>query len=310
VVAGQYAITVSASGFKEKKLENITVNGFQQLSLGQVSLEVGEGPSSIVTVTTEQQLVKESGVRYETIQAKQVAEMPSYGGNWSSLLKIIPGAVPTNSQAFNGREYGFYGYADFKVNGKAPTQTQVNLDGSGIVDRGSHGKVTVSPSLESIQEVAILTNNFQAEYGNRSGIVINVVTKSGTNQFHGVAFENLRNEALNANSWNNNYLGVRRSHYRFNYFGGNFNGPVKKNKLFFFYNIENFKQFVPASAALSRVPTAIERQGDFSKTVSGDGSRPTIYQPGSQFSGTPVPMPNNIVPPSLIGTWGKALMSV
>ena len=73
-------------------------------------------------------------------------------------------------------------------------------------------KVTVSPSLESIQEISILTNNFTAEYGNRSGAVINIVTKSGTNRFHGVAFESLRNEDLNANSWANNYTGLPRAY--------------------------------------------------------------------------------------------------
>ncbi len=310
VVPGQYTITITASGFKQKQLDNITLNAFQQIALGQINLEVGEGPSSIVTVTAEQQLVKESGVRYETIQSRQVAEMPLNGRNWATLLKVIPGAVPTNSSAINGREYGFYGYADYKINGKATTQTQVNLDGGSIVDHGSDAKVTVSPSLESIQEISILTNNFQAEYGNRGGAVINIVTKGGTNQFHGVAFENLRNEALNANSWNNNYLGVKRAPYRYNYFGGNINGPIKKNKLFFFYNFEKYKQFLPSSAAQSRVPTAAERNGDFSQTLNANGSRPIIYQPGSQYSGTPVPMPGNIVPASQILSWGKALMNV
>ncbi|MCC6368091.1 MAG: TonB-dependent receptor [Bryobacterales bacterium] len=310
VVPGRYTITITSSGFKQKQLDNITVNAFQQIALGQITLEVGEGPSSIVTVTAEQQLVKESGVRYDTIQSKQVSEMPLNGRNWATLLKVIPGAVPTNTSAINGREYGFYGYADYKINGKATTQTQVNLDGGSIVDHGSDAKVTVSPSLESIQEISILTNNFQAEYGNRGGAVINIVTKGGTNQFHGVAFENLRNEALNANSWNNNYLGVKRAPYRYNYFGGNVSGPIKKNRLFFFYNFEKYKQFLPSSAALSRVPTAAERNGDFSRTLNANGSRPVIYQPGSQYSGTPVPMPGNIVPASQIMSLGKALMNV
>lgn len=310
LVPGRYTITITTSGFKERQLDNITLNAFQQIALGQISLEVGEGPSSIVTVTAEQQLVKETGVRYETIQSKQVAEMPLNGRNWATLLKVIPGAVPTNTSAINGREYGFYGYADYKINGKNTSQTQVNLDGGSIVDHGSDAKVTVSPSLESIQEISILTNNFQAEYGNRGGAVINIVTKGGTNQFHGVAFENLRNEALNANTWSNNYLGVKRAPYRYNYFGGNINGPIKKNRLFFFYNFEKYKQFLPSSAAQSRVPTSAERNGDFSQTLNANGSRPTLYQAGSQYSGTPVPMPGNIVPASQVLTLGKALMNV
>ena len=130
--------------------------------------------------------------------------MPLQGRNWASLMKVVPGSTPTND-AINGREYSASGYADFRINGKNPNQTQVNLDGGSIVDHGNDAKTSVAPSLESIQEIAVLTNNFQAEYGNRGGTVINVVTKSGTNQVHGAFFDYVRNEALNAGSWEDNF---------------------------------------------------------------------------------------------------------
>src|SRR5439155_18583791 len=148
-------------------------------------LEVGVTAEAVtVTATAEQTLVKDSAVRFATVQAKQVSEMPLAGRNWINLLKVIPGATPTNTNALNGREYTATGYSDFKINGKSGSQTQVNLDGGSIVDQGSDAKTSVAPSLESIQEVSVLTNNFQAEYGTRGGTVINVVTKSGTNKFH------------------------------------------------------------------------------------------------------------------------------
>jgi hypothetical protein len=309
VTPGQYRITITAAGFKDKVLDNITVNAFQQISLGQIGLEIGQGVAS-VTVTAEQQIVKDSAVRYSTLQAKQVDEMPLFGRNWTGLLKAIPGANPTAKEAFNGREYGYYGYADFQINGKDNRQMSVNLDGGGIVDHGSDQKTTVAPSLESIQEVAVLANNFQAEYGTRAGAVINVVTKSGTNQFRGTAWNYLRNEALNANTWQNNFVGKPRSKYRYDYFGGNLGGPVKKNKVFFFYNYEYFKQNTPGATSFSRVPTALERAGDFSQTVAANGQRPVIYQPGSAFAGNATPFPNNIVPASMINPLGKALMSI
>ncbi|MGH8335301.1 MAG: carboxypeptidase regulatory-like domain-containing protein, partial [Gammaproteobacteria bacterium] len=180
VVPGGYTLTFEATGFREKKLDNLVINGFQELSLGQVQLAVGSGPVTQVTVSAEQQLVKDSGVRYETIQSQQVSEMPNNGRNWATLLKIIPGSNATTDSGINGREYGYYGYQDFSINGKSDNTTQINLDGGSIVDHGSDAKVTVSPSLESIQEISILTNNFTAEYGNRSGAVVNIVTKSGT----------------------------------------------------------------------------------------------------------------------------------
>ncbi len=207
VAVGSYTITVTRAGFRDKRLENISINAFQQLSLGAVVLEVGQGTATVVTVTAEQLLVKETPVRYETVLARQVASMPLQGRNWATLLKIIPGTNPTNSDAYNGREQGYYGYSDYQVNGKQSGQTQVNLDGGSIVDQGSDGKTTVAPSLESIEEVSVLTNNYQAEYGIRGGTVINVVTKSGSNDYHWTLFDYIRNEALNANSWENNYLG-------------------------------------------------------------------------------------------------------
>ncbi len=312
VVVGSYTVSVTQQGFKEKSVENVTVNAFQQVALGQITLEVG-GTTETVTVsaTTEQALVKDSAVRFATVQARQVAEMPLAGRNWINLLKAIPGATPTNTNALNGREYTSTGYADFKINGKAGNQTQVNLDGGSIVDQGSDAKTSVAPSLESIQEVSVLTNNFQAEYGNRGGTVINIVTKSGTNQFHSTIFDYIRNEALNANSWANNYVGTRRPRYRFNYFGANLGGPIKKNKLFFFYNFEKFKQDIPASLAFSRTPTDLERQGDFSQTVTNAaGQRPVIYQPGTALTGNPIPVPNNTLAPSQINPLGRALLAM
>jgi hypothetical protein len=310
IVPGTYTLTVISPGFREQKLDNIVINGFQELSLGEIALDVGAGPAAEITVTADQQLIKDSGERMGTIQADVVADMPNNGRNWMNLLGVVPGAIANDDTGISGREYGYYGYQDYTINGKAYQSTQINLDGGSIIDHGSDGKVTVSPSLESIQEISILTNNFTAEYGNRSGAVINVVTKSGSNSFHGVAFDNLRNEDLNANSWQNNYTGLPKSIYRYNYFGANLGGPVRRNRVFFFYNFEDFKQNVPGSIAQAQVPTALERQGNFSQTVNTLGQHPTIYEQGTQFNGAPVPLPGLIVPQSLINPLGQAVLNL
>lgn len=310
LVPSAYVITITAPGFKEKKLENLQLNAFQVMSLGRVQLDVGEGPSTVVNVTAEQQIVKDNAVRYETVQSKQVTDMPLNGRNWTTLLKIIPGSAPRNREAQVGREASYDGYADFRVNGKNANQTQVNLDGGSIVDHGNDAKTAVAPSLESIQELSVLTNNFQAEYGLRSGAVINVVTKSGTNQFHGTAWDYIRNEALNANTWSNNYFGLARQRYRYNYFGGNLGGPIRRDKLFFFYNYENLKQDTPTVTRQVRVPTLAERNGDFSQTFNADGTRPTIFLPGTQSSGNPQLVPNNIFPANLVSPLGRAILNL
>jgi len=311
VPTGTYSVTVSKERFKTKQFDDIVINSFQQVALGQVSLELSGGQTETVEVVAAGAVLEtESGVRSESIQANQVADMPLQGRNWVTLLKVIPGANPTNSSAFNGREYSATGYADFRINGKNGGQTQVNLDGGSLVDQGSDAKTTVAPSLESIQEITVLTNNFKAEYGNRGGAVINIVTKSGSNEFHGAAFDYMRNEKLNANSWENKFLGEERPRYRFNYVGANLGGPIKRDKLFFFYNFENFIQDVPGATVQGRVPTLLERQGDFSQTVDAQGRRPTIFFPGSQASGTPRQITDNRIPAELINPFGRALLNM
>jgi hypothetical protein len=311
LVASKYQITLSAAGFGTRVVNDLEINAFQNVSLGRVVMEVSQGPVTTIDVTAEiPLLVTENAVRNETIQAKQVTEMPLQGRNWSTLLKVIPGSSPRNVNAINGREAGYDGYGDFRVNGKSSASTQVNLDGGSNVDHGSDNKTTVTPSLESIQEVAVLTNNFQAEYGNRSGIVINIVTKSGTNALHGTAWDYLRNEALNATPWNQAFFGLQKPRYRYNYFGGNLGGPIKKDKLFFFFNHESLKQDTPTITAQVRVPTELERNGDFSQTVNPNGVRPTIYLPGTQASGNPQVVPNNIIPPSQLHPLGKAILNL
>jgi hypothetical protein len=310
VPPGIYTITISRDDFKARRFADITVNSFQQVALGEISLEIAIAPSDSVEVTAARPILDlNSGVRADTIQAEQVQNIPLQGRNWTTLLKVIPGANPTNRDAISGREYASNGYADFRINGKNPQQTQVNLDGGSLVDHGSDAKTTTAPSLESIDEVSILTNNFQAEYGTRGGTVINIVTKSGTNQVRGALFDYVRNEALNATAWADNFLGNPTPTYRYNYLGGNLGGPIVKNKLFFFYNVEDFKQDIPGATQQGRVPTALERQGDFSQTRNADGTRPVIYMPGTQFSGNPVPIPNNVIPPSLIHPLGRAILN-
>ncbi len=309
--ASKYELTFTAKGFQTKTIRDLELNALQTISLGRVMLELGTAPATTVEVSVEiPRILTENAVRGDTVQSKQVTEMPLQGRNWSTLLKIIPGSTPVNTNAINGREAGYDGYGDFRINGKASNQTQVNLDGGSNVDHGSDTKTTVTPSLESIQEVAVMTNNFQAEYGNRAGVVVNIVTKSGTNRFHGTAWNYLRNEVLNARPWVDGFFGRGKPRYRYNYFGGNLGGPIRKDKLFFFFNHESLKQDTPTLRNLIRIPTPLERQGDFSQTINASGTRPTIYLPGTQASGKPVLLPNNIMTPAMIHPTGKAIMNV
>ena len=123
------------------------MSAFQKVSLGQLTLEVVQGPAETVTVTTEQELVKDSGTRSSAIVSRQVADMPLQGRNWVTLLKVLPGANAVASTggsiAFNGREYTSTGYADFRINRKHPGDTQLTLTAA-AVDQGSDAKTTVT----------------------------------------------------------------------------------------------------------------------------------------------------------------------
>ncbi|MCC7175389.1 MAG: hypothetical protein IT159_09345 [Bryobacterales bacterium] len=256
------------------------------------------------------QLATESAVRDATIQSKQVTDMPVQGRNWVTMLRIIPGAMAANTQGVVGREAGYDGLVDFTVNGKTGSTAQMNLDGGTNIDHGADGKTTVTASLESIQEISVLANNFQAQYGTRQGVVINVTTKSGTNQWHGTAWDYLRNEALTANPASNNMQNIPRPRYRYNYFGGNLGGPIIKDRLFIFVNHETLRLNNTMNSTLSRVPTELERKGDFSQTLMANGQKPVIYSPGSQAAGSPQPIPGNILPDNLLSPVGKALANV
>jgi hypothetical protein len=321
VAVGHYTLTIKAPGFRDRQIDNLDVSAYQQVSLGKLTLEVGAGPVETVNVTATADLVKDTATRMNAIAAAQVTDMPLAGRNWVTLLKVVPGAnaiaSTNNSIAFNGREYTATGYADFRINGKPPGMTQVNLDGGSIVDQGSDAKTTVAPSAESIEEVSVLTNNFQAQYGYRGGNVINVITKSGTNHFHGTGFDDFRNEDLNANSWSNNCVAcgtaIPRPKYRYNYVGGNLGGPVKKNKIFFFVNYENFVQTTPTNTTQSRTPTDLERKGDFSQTINpSTGKQQVIYEPGTQLTNgaTGIPFPGNVIPAPMINPLGAAIMKI
>src|SRR5437773_1085877 len=167
--------------------------------------------------------------------------------------------------------------------------------------------IDITTEAPLIQTESVLTTNFQAEYGIRAGVVVNVVTRSGSNNWHATAWDYLRNEILNANSADSNFFGVPRPKYRYNYFGGNLGGPIKRDKLFFFFNQEQTKVFNPLTVEQARVPTALERVGDFSQTFNPDGTRPAIYMPGTQAAGSPVPVPGMKIPANLLSPLGLAI---
>ncbi|HWB82583.1 MAG TPA: TonB-dependent receptor [Bryobacteraceae bacterium] len=286
LIPGTYSIDVSAKGFQNKQLTNVTLVIDQRAG---VDVELGLGAvTEQVTVTGAPPLLQtqEASVG-AVVQAQTVQNLPLNGRYYTQLLQLVPGAAPaTQSQEFrnpnspelNGKERN--GTPAFAVNGNSGTFTMFLLDGVENSER-EFGGSSIPISIDAIQEVKMQTNNFSAEYG-RSNVQVAVVTKSGTDQFHGSLYEYLRNDALDATNWT--YSGAHQTSFlKRNQFGGTFGGPIKKDKLFFFFNYEGMRE-VFSSPKLTTVPSNDMRQGIFPSGV-------IIFDPLSQ-----APFPNNTIP--------------
>ena len=238
-----------------------------------------------MTVTSSgEQLQTESAERSSAITSDQVQNIPINGRSYLSLTRLAPGVVNTNDYKVAGHA----GLAGISVNGARNNQNNLTLDGVGNVDTGNNGDQLATVSIDAVSEFKILTSNYQAEYGRSSGAQISVVTKSGTNEFHGSGYLYHRHEGFNANSWTKQSRKTAAySFFRFNNFGYTVGGPVYlpkfgeggpsvwsgKNKLYFFVSQEFQKQLRPQANRNVTMPTALERTGDFSQSVDNNGNK-------------------------------------
>jgi hypothetical protein len=203
----------------------------------------------------------------------------------------------------------------FALNGGRDESAAILIDGVPSTS-GDWGGTLATPSVDSVQEVQVTRNTFDAQYGRTDGGVVSLVTKSGTEQFHGSAFDYLRNSRLDANTWDNDRAHVAKPIFQRNQFGGSVGGPIlKKKHLYFFGAYEGLRQGTPSST-LSSLPTALERSGDFSQTFNANGTLSTIYNP---FSTRPDPsgagfirdpFPGNVIPKDMFDTVGVKTLSL
>jgi carboxypeptidase family protein len=242
-VDGLYRLTNLPRGTYEVKAE---IPGFKTLTQSGVQLTVGEivhldfvlevgGIAETVQVEGHSPLINiEEGRISYLVDEKRVAELPLNGRNAFQLMELQPGASSNPGNAILGGSAG--GTTAF-VNGQPNRANNFLLDGTDNNDQFTAGRTAVNPNVDLIQEFRISTNNFSAEFGRNSASAVSVVTKSGSNQFHGTAYEFLRNDALDSKS----IFATTKDPLRFNQFGGTIGGPVAKNKLFFFGAYEGLR---------------------------------------------------------------------
>ena len=256
VPAGDYTLSTKASGFGPETQSHLHVNANQSIETN-FALSVGTDLQT-VTVTAGAPLIetRESQLG-ETVDQKRIADLPLNGRDASSLVQLVPGVTAYSAAGPGGNQYG----TTFSVNGARTNADSFYLDGafdSSLFITGGN----LLPNPDALQEFRLLTNNFDAEFGRYPGGVVNVITRSGTNQFHGLVYDYFRNSALNSREFFNNTVTPLKQ----NQFGGNFGGPILKDKAFFFASYEGLRIVTPFIIPTGGIttPTPAEARGDFS----------------------------------------------
>src|SRR6266849_1148440 len=297
--AGRYTVSTAPSGFKKTVAQSVDLHVTEN-KVVNLDLQVGQ-MSETVTVSSDAAPVEtRSGEVSSLITEKQVTELPLNGRNYAQLALMVPGVSPPSGGSFSASGTGLDSHVDMSVNGNQSNANMWTVDGVNNMDVGSNATLLIFPSIDSIQEFRVDRNSFSAEYGQAQGAVINLITKGGSNQFHGAGFEFLRRDKLNANYFQLNRGGQPRPQLKYNNYGFNLSGPIKKNRAFFFWS-EEWRSDQRGFALQGKVPTAAERVGDFSGAL-------TDSLPHDPFTG--LAFPGNKIPTNKLSPAGLAILQV
>jgi hypothetical protein len=323
VDVGQYEMDITQSGFSPYKRTGITIDLNTKLSL-DIELQVGGETEQVTVVANDVQVETQSTVMGEVVTSPVMTSVALNGRSYTDLLALQPGIVPVSTQTpdsvvMAGVTVAIPPSGDLNPGNQSITGQRE--DANGFLVNGSdvkeemNGGTSIIPNLDSISEFRVLTSNYDPEFGNYAGGIVNAVTKGGTDHLHGNIFEFLRNTDLDSR----NYFSPERETYQQNQFGGTLGGPIKKDKLFFFGDYQGTRTVQGVDTGLVSVPSAAERNGNFSDaadslagaTVQGAGLAAQLqnslgypvsngeayYAPGCSSSSQCV-FPNAIIPKS------------
>jgi hypothetical protein len=264
LLPGEYEVAVSATGFNTGIKKGITINVGSQ-PVFNLALQIGTVSNSVEVSTEGPTVQLTSSDISATVSATTVRELPLNGRDWTALAALQPGVdtIQTQPSFSTGADRGNRGFGQqLTISGARPQQNNYRLDGISLNDyaNGAPGSVLGGNlGVDAIQEFSVLTSNYSAEYGKTSGGVVNAVSRSGTNAFHGSAYEFLRNSALDARNFFEDPTQPKASFKR-NQFGGTVGGPIVKNRTFFFVDYEGNRQS-KGIANVNFVPSPLARQG-------------------------------------------------
>ena len=278
VQPGVFTIRIEHQGFETMLRTKVVLSANEALAVGEISLKTGQ-VTETVTVTSEGQAVeKESSDLTARLTSDQISLISTKGRDITSLLRLIPGT--SNDDDIEAVGEGF-GTNLPNISGQRGRSTVTTIDGLNASEPSGSNKISMTINQDAVAEVKVLRNNYAAEYGNNGGAMITIVSKGGGKEYRGSAYYFLRNESLNANSFFNNKAGLGKALYRHKIPGFNIGGPLPlprfgeggpslmRNKAFFFVSMERPHTVTPTDPVTVTVPTALERIGDFSKSITG-----------------------------------------
>ena len=301
---GDYSVAVAAPGFQTKMLTGINLQVDQTANL-RIRLDVGQVSQTVEVISAMPLVDSVTSSLGQVIDNKEVLNMPLNGRNPFALGLLVGNTTPV---------FGMGSNLPFIAGGGRFDNMDVSLDGvddntfayAGAIGRNG---IAVIPSVDAVQEFKVKTNSFAAEYGHAAGAIVSATIKSGTNKFHGVLFEFLRNDAFDANNYFTNLAGLPRAPFHQNQFGATLGGPIVRNRVFFFGDYQGTRQSSVSGSSISNVPPPAFRTGDFSQSST------IIYDPRTRHvgpSGTVIasPFPGNIIPASLINSTSQAILGL
>lgn len=285
---GAYVISASMPGFKTSSSREMDLHVADQRTVNIV-LPLEAAAQSVTVTSGAAEVNLRSGEVSSLVSAEQVSELPLNGRNFTQLTLLVPGASPPDGMRPSATGILAVGNISISMSGSVANSNLWLVDGVDNMDHGAGWSLLVFPSVDAVEEFKVQRNSYGAENAGGSGAQITVVTKSGTNAFHGTAYEFLRNDLLNANNFFLNRAGIeKRPELRYNNFGYSLGGPIKKDKVFFFWS-EEWRREVRGVARSATVPTEAEHRGNFSGLHSANLPTPVDPMTGERFPGDTIP---------------------
>lgn len=310
VPPGIYVLEATSPGFRMFRRDGIVVEADRSLAI-PVTLSVGQVTETVEVIGGTPLLEPNTSSLGTVMDQQKIADLPLNGRNPMGLANLIP--TVRGVGYFGGQVLSTWRTAAVNISGGQPLLNSFLIDGVANDKIGDAAGAMTYLTVDATQEFKVLTNSMSAEFGRTGGGVISVISRSGTNRYHGSLFEFLRNDKMNANNFFSNSSGALLAPLAVNQYGGTLGGPIKKDRAFFFFNYEGYRER-RAQTRIITSPSARERAGDFSETLTAAGQLITIYDPlTTQASGggfVRQAFPGNVIPANRVSKLSQEILKL